>query len=194
MKNEDGTKAECSGCTCGSGACCRGQSRWIWVLLAVVIVGALIAGRVAQKGRPPTPSATPPATAAASVEPGEATDVGPGTVAPGAAGEESLPRLVDLGATKCVPCKMMAPILEDLKRTCTGKLEVVFIDVWENPEAGRKHRINLIPTQIFYDASGNELFRHEGFLAREDIVAKWREFGVELEPRREAGNPEAATE
>ena len=93
---------------------------------------------------------------------------------------KALPRLVDLGAGKCIPCKMMAPILEDLKKTSVGKLDVQFIDVWENPDAGRPYRINVIPTQIFYDAAGKELFRHEGFFGKEDILAKWREFGVDL--------------
>ena len=94
--------------------------------------------------------------------------------------EKALPRLVDLGAGKCIPCKMMAPILEDLKTTLVGKLDVQFIDVWQNPEAGKKYGINVIPTQIFYDAQGKELFRHEGFFGKDDILAKWNEFGVDL--------------
>jgi thioredoxin 1 len=91
-----------------------------------------------------------------------------------------LPRLVDLGADKCIPCKMMAPILQELKATYTGKLQVDFIDVWKNPDEARKSDIRIIPTQIFYDASGKELFRHEGFFSREDILSKWKEFGVNL--------------
>jgi thioredoxin 1 len=87
---------------------------------------------------------------------------------------------VDLGADKCIPCKMMAPILEELKTTYNGKLQVDFIDVWKNPDEAPKYKINVIPTQIFYDASGKELFRHEGFFAKEDILAKWKEFGVDL--------------
>ena len=91
-----------------------------------------------------------------------------------------LPRLVDLGAGKCIPCKMMAPILEELKEQYKGKLEVVFVDVWENPDAGTQYGIKLIPTQIFFDAAGKELFRHEAFFSKEDILAKWKEFGVDL--------------
>jgi thioredoxin 1 len=92
----------------------------------------------------------------------------------------NLPRLVDLGATKCIPCKMMAPILEGLKKEYKGRLEVVFIDVWENPDEAKKSGIRVIPTQIFYDASGKELYRHEGFFSKEDILGKWKEFGVDL--------------
>lgn len=94
--------------------------------------------------------------------------------------EPGLPRLVDLGADKCVPCKMMAPILEELKEQYKGTFDVVFIDVWKNPDAGTQYGIKLIPTQIFYDASGKELFRHEGFFSKDDILAKWKEFGVAL--------------
>ncbi len=91
-----------------------------------------------------------------------------------------LPRLVDLGADKCIPCKMMAPILEELKTTYNGKLQVDFIDVWKNPGEAPKYKISVIPTQIFYDSSGKELFRHEGFFPKEGIIAKWKEFGVDL--------------
>ena len=92
----------------------------------------------------------------------------------------NLPKLLDLGATKCIPCKKMAPILEELKKEYAGKLEVEFIDVWKTPDEAKKYEIKLIPTQIFFDASGKELFRHEGFFGKEDILAKWQELGVKL--------------
>ncbi|HOK94576.1 MAG TPA: organomercurial lyase [Anaerohalosphaeraceae bacterium] len=92
----------------------------------------------------------------------------------------TLPMLLDLGADKCVPCKMMAPILEALKKEYEGKLHVVFIDVWDNPNEASRYGIRLIPTQIFYDAGGRELFRHEGFISKEDILTKWKELGVNL--------------
>ena len=87
----------------------------------------------------------------------------------------ALPRLLDLGADKCVPCKMMAPILDELKETYAGALTVEFIDVWKNPAAAEPYGLRVIPTQIFFSADGTELFRHEGFFSREDILAKWRE-------------------
>jgi thioredoxin 1 len=95
-----------------------------------------------------------------------------------------LPRLVDLGADKCIPCKMMAPILKELKTEFAGRMEVEFIDVWKNPDAGRPYKIKLIPTQIFFDAGGKELFRHEGFFGREDILKKWKELGVDLQGKQ----------
>jgi thioredoxin 1 len=93
---------------------------------------------------------------------------------------KGLPRMVDLGADKCIPCKMMAPILKELKSEYEGTLIVDFIDVWKNPDEGPKYGIKLIPTQIFFDASGKERFRHEGFISKEDILAKWKELGVDL--------------
>ncbi len=100
-----------------------------------------------------------------------------------------IPRLVDLGATKCIPCKKMAPILEELKKTYEGKLDVVFIDVWQNPDEGKKYNIETIPTQIFYSSDGKELFRHEGFFSREEIMAKWKEFGVDLSVKEQTAPP-----
>lgn len=100
-----------------------------------------------------------------------------------------LPKLVDLGAHKCIPCKKMAPILEELKKEYAGRLEVEFIDVWqkENAKKAETYKIKLIPTQIFLSAKGKELWRHEGFLSKEDILAKWKELGVDLEPADKPG-------
>lgn len=100
------------------------------------------------------------------------------------AAETGLPRLLDLGAGRCVPCKAMAPILEQLRSDYSGRMTVEFIDVWKDEDAGRRHGVKMIPTQIFYDASGKELFRHTGFYGREDILGKWKELGVDLAARR----------
>ena len=102
------------------------------------------------------------------------------TTATWAAETAKLPKLVDLGADKCIPCKLMAPILEGLKKEYAGRMDVEFLDVWKNPDAGKQHKIQLIPTQIFFDASGKELFRHEGFFGKADILAKWKELGVDV--------------
>ncbi len=91
-----------------------------------------------------------------------------------------LPKLLDLGANKCIPCKAMAPILDGLKKEYAGKMNVEFIDVWQNEDAGKKYGVEMIPTQIFFDATGKELFRHTGFFGKEDILAKWKELGVEF--------------
>jgi thioredoxin 1 len=99
----------------------------------------------------------------------------------------ALPRLVDLGASKCIPCKMMAPILDELSKEYAGQMDVVFIDVWKDREAGERYGISAIPTQIFFSADGKELYRHTGFYPKADILAKWKALGVELKaPAQEA--------
>lgn len=98
----------------------------------------------------------------------------------GPAAAEGLPRLVDLGADKCIPCKMMAPILEELKAEYAGRMEVEFIDVWKNKTKVSEYGIQMIPTQIFYDEQGKELFRRTGFIGKEDILAKWSELGYDF--------------
>jgi len=97
--------------------------------------------------------------------------------APVAAAAAPLPRLLDLGATQCIPCKMMAPILDEMKRDYAGKMQVDFIDVWKDEAAPRQYKIDAIPTQIFFDASGKELARHQGFISKADILAQWKQLG-----------------
>ena len=94
---------------------------------------------------------------------------------------KAIPRLVDVGTKTCIPCKLMAPILEELKTEYAGRLRVDFLDVSINPGFAGQYKVRVIPTQIFYDATGRELFRHEGFYSREDILNKWNELGVQLE-------------
>jgi thioredoxin 1 len=86
--------------------------------------------------------------------------------------------MVDLGATKCIVCKMMSSIVESLQKEYKGKAEIVFIDVWQHPEEGQKFHINLIPTQIFFDRNGKEVYRHEGLLLKGAIISKLEEMGV----------------
>nr|MBF0223172.1 thioredoxin family protein [Desulfobulbaceae bacterium] len=85
--------------------------------------------------------------------------------------------LVDLGAKTCIPCKMMAPILEELKVEYQGRAEVIFIDVWEeaNKSKAKAFKIMSIPTQVFFDKEGREVYRHRGFLDKEAIVTKLEE-------------------
>jgi thioredoxin 1 len=98
--------------------------------------------------------------------------------------ETPLPKLLDLGSDKCIPCKMMIPVLDELKKDYKGKLTVEFIDVWKDRAAGDKYKVKAIPTQIFYDAKGKELFRHVGFYPKADIVAKFKELGIKLEKEK----------
>jgi thioredoxin 1 len=105
------------------------------------------------------------------------------SLAPHADAQEQVPvkgmvTMVDLGATECIPCKAMAPILTKLKAAYSGRAAVVFIDVWKNPEQAPKFGIRAIPTQIFYDSSGKEVSRHIGFMSEAAIVEQLSQMGV----------------
>ncbi|RKZ09248.1 thioredoxin [Candidatus Fermentibacteria bacterium] len=99
--------------------------------------------------------------------------------------DSDLPRLLDLGSHSCTPCQMMVPELEAVSEDYAGVVNVDFIDVNENPNAARSYSIRLIPTQIIFDARGNELFRHEGYMSREDMTAKLVEFGYHSSPSQD---------
>ncbi|MFZ5797808.1 MAG: thioredoxin [Desulfobulbus sp.] len=86
--------------------------------------------------------------------------------------------MVDIGAKSCIPCKMMAPILEELKVEYQGRAAVIFIDVWEDRSQGPRFGIQSIPTQIFYDRHGKEAYRHVGFMDKEKIK-KWLDMLLE---------------
>ena len=89
--------------------------------------------------------------------------------------------MLDLGAHKCVPCKMMAPVIKELQKEYKGRASVIFIDVWENPQEARRYGIRSIPTQIFYDRAGQEVTRHVGYLDKKSIEAMFANLGVPME-------------
>ena len=86
--------------------------------------------------------------------------------------------MVDLGAGECIPCKMMAPILIKLEKQYAGKAAVVFLDVWKDRAPAKRFGIRAIPTQIFFDKDGKEVYRHEGFLSEEEIIRRFKDMGV----------------
>jgi len=76
---------------------------------------------------------------------------------------------VELGSVKCIPCKKMQPIMRSIEKKYSGQVKVTFYDVWEDKAPAKKFGIKLIPTQVFLDAKGNEIMRHQGFFAEEEI-------------------------
>ena len=81
--------------------------------------------------------------------------------------------MVEVGAHKCIPCKMMAPIIAELKVEYAGTVSIIFLDVWESQEAvgfARQAGVRGIPTQIYYDKSGKEVSRHVGYMDKKSIV------------------------
>ncbi|MCK4301073.1 MAG: thioredoxin family protein [Planctomycetes bacterium] len=126
----------------------------VMIVAALVVAVAVVVGLKQREAPSPAPQPPPP--------------------------KGALPRLVELGADKCIPCIQMAPILAELKAEYAGQFQVDSIDVWKDPGAAQEHGIQMIPTQIFFDAEGNELFRHVGFFSKEDILTTWKELGVDL--------------
>jgi thioredoxin 1 len=147
----------------GTSAMNRSKKIVIVAVLAVAVVGVI----AARQNRSRPAAETGPVEQPVAVHPEEL---------PG----QGRPVLIDLGAGTCIPCKMMAPILADLKAEYAGAMDVHFLDVHENPDLITLYGIRVIPTQIFYDALGKEMFRHEGFLSKGDILTKWKELGVDL--------------
>ena len=80
--------------------------------------------------------------------------------------------MIDLGAKTCIPCKLMAPILKELKEEYKGRASIFFIDVWDDKSQGKRFGVHSIPTQIFYDKHGKEVYRHTGFFSKEKIKNK----------------------
>ena len=91
--------------------------------------------------------------------------------------------MIDLGAKTCIPCKMMVPILEKVEKDYKGKAAIIFIDVWKNRDQAKRFGIRAIPTQIFFDKQGKEIYRHVGFMNEKTIVNQLKKMGVE---RKEA--------
>ncbi|MFO8083441.1 MAG: thioredoxin family protein [Desulfobacterales bacterium] len=89
------------------------------------------------------------------------------------------PTMVEFGATGCVPCDMMRPILDKLKKDYPEKLNVVFIHIGEEQILASRFGIQAIPVQAFFDAQGKEVFRHVGFLAENEVIKQLEKMGVE---------------
>jgi thioredoxin 1 len=146
------------------------------VIITGLLAVAVIAVVVAKKSR----KTEPETVLSANIQKNQSAQNTAGSHTAPAAAEKPLPKLIELGSVSCHACKAMAPIIDELKESCAGKLDVKFIDVHNNHNAASQYNIRVIPTQIFFDTDGNELFRHTGFFPREDIIAKWKELGVTL--------------
>lgn len=168
---------------------------------ALIVVLVVIAGVVIAKGKSGEQSSAPPApaesVAVADAAPPAETDVAadeapadeaPANEAPAdetakasedsADAGEGLPKLLELGSVGCRPCEYMAPIIDSLEKELAGKVFVKFYDVSQNPYIAQEYQIMTIPTQVFLDAEGNELFRHIGVFEKEEILAKLKELGM----------------
>lgn len=130
---------------------------------------------------PPTPSPQPPAPRPTDVRPtADGSHDGP---LPGSelanCLKNRLPTMADFGRTWCKPCKAMVPILKQAAKDYEGKANILFVDLGKYAKLGRNYRIRAMPTQIFFDAQGNEVGRHMGYMGSKDIEKRLAELGVE---------------
>jgi len=88
------------------------------------------------------------------------------------------PVLVDFGANSCMPCRQLRPILKEIEKEYTGKASILVIDVYKYQDLAREHRVQLIPTLIFFDKGGKEIYRHVGAWDKDSIVGKLKEAGA----------------
>ena len=88
------------------------------------------------------------------------------------------PTMVEFGATGCVPCDMMQPILDKLKKKFPDTLNIVFLHVRESQVLAGRYGIQSIPVQAFFDADGKEVFRHTGFYPKEEVMTLLKKMGV----------------
>jgi thioredoxin 1 len=86
--------------------------------------------------------------------------------------------MLELGSVGCIPCEQMKPVMQKLRDTYKGKLEVFFIDVREDNKAGRRFGVHMIPTQVFLDIAGKEIHRHIGFYSYDEIAPVLKKVGL----------------
>ena len=91
---------------------------------------------------------------------------------------KGMPTMVDPGANECIPCKMMVPAMENVEKKYKGKAAIIFIDVWKDKAPAKRFGIRAIPTQIFFDQEGKEIYRHEGFMSEAEIDRIFKKMGV----------------
>lgn len=94
-----------------------------------------------------------------------------------------LPTLIELGSDRCVSCRAMIPVLEELRTTQAGHLNVRFIDVWDHPTEGERYGVKTIPTQLLLAPDGRELRRHTGFWSARSIRHAFASKGYPLRDR-----------
>jgi thioredoxin 1 len=145
----------------------RPSKRLFVVLITVLLgTGVCVGGLNQNSGK---------VLAAAQPEAGKVIEASKDYLAPG---KSKRMMMMDLGATTCIPCKMMAPVMEELAKEFKDKLDVQFVDVNKRGDLAEKYKIYVIPTQIFFDKNGKELFRHLGFYPKAEILVKLKELGL----------------
>ena len=95
----------------------------------------------------------------------------PRVAPPGHNAPAPLVTFVELGSVKCVPCRMMQPVMRSVESRYGSQIKVVFYDIWKDDQKkfAVEYGVRVIPTQVFLDKNGREIFRHEGFFPEAEI-------------------------
>jgi thioredoxin 1 len=88
---------------------------------------------------------------------------------------KSRPAIYDFGSGRCLSCREMEKILDAVKGQYGQQVEVRLIYVDRDKDLARQYKVMLIPTQVFVDASGQEVFRHLGLFPKDELVKKLQE-------------------
>ena len=87
------------------------------------------------------------------------------------------PVLVDFSAEWCGPCKMMAPILKDLKKEIGDTATIIKVDVDKNPQAASAYQVQGVPTLILFK-NGQPLWRQSGVVQKAGLLGVIKKFTV----------------
>ena len=79
------------------------------------------------------------------------------------------PVLIDFFATRCGPCKTLAPILKEVKDSLGDRISILKIDVDKNQELASKYQVRGVPTMVLYQ-NGKLLWRQSGVLTKDQII------------------------
>ncbi len=88
------------------------------------------------------------------------------------------PVLVDFGANSCLPCRQLRPVLKEIGTEYLEKAKIIVIDVYKYQNLAREYKVLMLPTLVFFDSKGKEVFRNVGLMEKEKIVGKLKEIGM----------------
>ena len=141
-------------------------------LVLTLLIGTALAA-VGVMAVVPTPGAAPapPATERHAIAPLSPTELD-------AALASGTWLIMEFGGEHCIPCRAMQPILQDLQAALGSKAKVHNFWIQENPEVARRFKIMVMPTQVVFNAKGEEVLRHQGIFQADEFHAALAKVGL----------------